>query len=162
MIAFRTATEADLPAIVRLLADDPLGATRERDEELLPQAYRDAFDAIQAQSGNEIILAVDGDEVIDCLQFTVIPGLSRLGPRRGQIVGVRVDKGYRGRRVGEILLRRAIERARESGCGLLQLTTDKSRPDARRFYERLGFATSHEGMELALCGGPGDGVLTGR
>jgi len=150
MIAFRTATEADLPATVRLLADDPLGATRERDEEPLPQAYRDAFEAIQAQSGNEIILAVDGAEVIGCLQFTVIPGLSRLGMTRGQIEGVRVDKRYRGRRVGEILFRRAIERARETGCGLLQLTTDKTRPDARRFYERLGFVASHEGMKLAL------------
>jgi ribosomal protein S18 acetylase RimI-like enzyme len=150
MIVFRTASEADLPAIVRLLADDPLGATRERDVEPLPQAYRDAFDSIQAQTGNEIILAVDGGEVIGCLQFTVIPGLSRLGARRGQIEGVRVDRRYRGRRVGEILFRRAIERARETGCGLLQLTTDKARPDARRFYERLGFVASHEGMKLAL------------
>jgi len=150
LIAFRTATEADLPAIVRLLADDPLGAARERDEAPLPQAYRDAFDSIQAQTGNEIILAVDGTEVIGCLQFTVVPGLSRLGAKRGQIEGVRVDRRYRGRRVGEILFRRAIERARETGCGLLQLTTDKTRPDARRFYERLGFVASHEGMKLAL------------
>ncbi len=150
MIGFRTATEADLPAIVRLLADDPIGAARERDEDPLPRAYRDAFDSIQGQTGNEIILAVDGAEVIGCLQFTVIPGLSRLGARRGQIEGVRVDKRYRGRRVGEILFRRAIERARETGCGLLQLTTDKARPDARRFYERLGFVASHEGMKLPL------------
>jgi ribosomal protein S18 acetylase RimI-like enzyme len=150
MIGFRTATAADLPAIVRLLADDPLGATRERDEEPLPQAYRDAFEAIRAQNGNEIIVAVDGADVIGCLQFTVVPGLSRLGARRGQIEGVRVDKRYRGRRVGEILFRRAIERARETGCSLLQLTTDKARPEARRFYERLGFVASHDGMKLAL------------
>jgi ribosomal protein S18 acetylase RimI-like enzyme len=150
MIEFRTATEADLPAIVRLLADDPLGATRERDEAPLPEAYVEAFEAIRAQTGNEIIVAVDGGAVVGCLQFTVIPGLARLGMRRGQIEGVRVDKRYRSKGVGEILFRHAIERARDAGCGLVQLTTDKSRPDALRFYERLGFVASHEGMKLVL------------
>jgi len=150
MIEFRTASAADLPAIVRLLADDPLGATRERDEEPLPQAYLEAFASIQAQTGNELIVAVDGGEVIGCLQLTVVPGLSRLGMKRGQIEGVRVDRRHRGKGLGEAILRHAIARAREAGCGLVQLTTDKSRPDALRFYERLGFVASHEGLKLSL------------
>ena len=150
MIELRTARAADLPAIVRLLADDPLGARRERDENPLPQAYREAFDSVQAQTGNEIIVAVDGGEVIGCLHVTIIPGLSRLGMSRGQIESVRVDRRHRGKGVGEALLRQAIARAREAGCGLVQLTTDKSRADALRFYERLGFVASHEGMKLAI------------
>ena len=150
MIEFRTARVEDLPAIVRLLADDPLGLTRERDEEALPRAYREAFDSIQAQTGNEVIVAVDGGEVIGCLQFTVVPGLSRLGMKRAQIESVRVDRRQRGQGVGEAILRLAIDRAREAGCGLVQLTTDKSRPDALRFYEGLGFVASHEGLKLAL------------
>jgi ribosomal protein S18 acetylase RimI-like enzyme len=123
---------------------------RERDETPLPVAYAEAFEAIRTQIGNEIILAVDGGAVIGCLQLTVIPGLSRLGARRAQIEGVRVDKRYRGKGVGEILFRHAIGRARDGGCGLVQLTTDKSRPEALRFYERLGFVASHEGMKLSL------------
>ena len=150
MIELRTARAEDLPAIVHLLADDPLGATRERDEDPLPRAYREAFDSIQAQRGNEIIVAVDSGHVIGCLQFTIVPGLSRLGMPRGQIEGVRVGRHHRGKGVGEALLRQAIARAREAGCGLVQLTTDKSRPDALRFYERLGFIASHEGMKLSL------------
>ena len=88
MIEFRTASAADLAAIVRLLADDSLGATRERDENPLPRAYLEAFASIQAQTGNELIVAIDGGEVIGCLQLTVVPGLSRLGMKRGQIEGV--------------------------------------------------------------------------
>ncbi len=150
MIEFRTAGAVDLPAIVRLLADDPLGATRERDEVPLPPAYRQAFDSIQAQAGSEVIVAVEGGEVIACLQLTMVPGLSRLGMTRGQIESVRVDRRHRGKGVGEAILRHAIARAREAGCGLVQLTTDKSRPDALKFYERLGFVASHEGLKLAL------------
>ncbi len=149
-VAVRTATAADLPAIVRLLADDPLGATRECFEEPLPQAYVESFDAIEAQNGNEILVAESDGAVVGCLQLTVIPGLARLGMSRGQIEGVRVDQACRGRGVGEALFQHAIERARAAGCGLVQLTTDKSRPDAHRFYERLGFVASHEGMKLAL------------
>ncbi len=150
MVTIRSATAADLPAIVRLLADDPLGATRESFVEPLPQAYTEAFDAIRAQGGNEILVAEHDGAVVGCLQFTVIPGLARLGMSRGQIEGVRVDKQCRGQGVGEALFRDAIERARAAGCGLVQLTTDKSRPDAHRFYERLGFVASHEGMKLTL------------
>ncbi len=150
MVAIRSATAADLTAIVRLLADDPLGAAREKFDEPLPEAYLEAFRAIEAQGGNEILVAESDGKVVGCLQFTVIPGLARLGMSRGQIEGVRVDRAWRGQGVGEALFRHAIERARAAGCGLVQLTTDKSRPDAHRFYERLGFVASHEGMKLVL------------
>lgn len=150
-LRFRSATLADLPVIVRLLADDALGATRERPADPLPREYRDAFADMQAQTGNDCLLAEADGAVAGCLQLTVIPGLSRTGMRRAQIEGVRVDRRYRGRGVGEALLRHAVERARAAGCGLVQLTTDKTRPDALRFYERLGFSASHEGLKLDLA-----------
>ncbi|HEX6980366.1 MAG TPA: GNAT family N-acetyltransferase [Alphaproteobacteria bacterium] len=149
-IRFRSARREDLSAIVRLLADDPLGATRERYEDPLPEAYQQAFDAIAAQAGNEIIVAELDGQIVGCLQLTVIPGLSRMGMTRGQIEGVRVDARLRGRRIGERMIRAAIECARAQGCRLVQLTTDKSRPDAHRFYENLGFVASHVGMKLSL------------
>lgn len=149
-LTIRRATSADLPAIVRMLANDPLGKTRERYAEPLPEAYVQAFAEVEAQKGNEILVAEAEGQVIGCLQLTMIPGLSRLGMLRAQIEGVRVDESRRGEKIGEKLFLDAIERARRAGCGLVQLTTDASRPDARRFYERLGFAASHVGMKLAL------------
>jgi GNAT superfamily N-acetyltransferase len=149
-ISIRCASAADLPAIVRLLADDPLGRTRERDEDPLPSAYLDAFAEIEAQEGNQVLVAVAQADVIGCLQLTIIPGLARLGARRAQIEGVRVAALRRGEKIGERLFEEAIARARAAGCSLVQLTTDASRPDAHRFYERLGFTASHVGMKLAL------------
>ena len=121
MPEFREATQADLPEIVRLLAEDPLGKQRERFEEPLPQAYLDAFERMSRQPGNRILLAVEGDRVVGCLQLTVIAGLSRQGLTRAQIEGVRVAKDRRGSGIGEALMRRAIEIARDEGCGLVQL-----------------------------------------
>ena len=149
-LTIRRATRADLPAIVRMLANDPLGKTRERYAEPLPEAYLKAFADVEAQAGNEILVGEIGGEVVGCLQLTMIPGLSRLGMLRAQIESVRVDESRRGMRIGEKLFLAAIERARKAGCGLVQLTTDASRPDAHRFYERLGFKASHVGMKLAL------------
>ncbi len=146
----RLATEHDLSAVVRLLADDPLGATRERDADPLPLEYHTAFAAMQAQTGNELLVAVIDDEVVGCLQLTVIPGISRLGAFRAQIEGVRVAASHRGAGVGEALVRHAIDRARHAGCALVQLTTDATRVEARRFYERLGFEATHLGMKLRL------------
>ncbi len=150
-ILIRPARHADIAAIVALLADDLLGAAREENTDPLPASYRRAFDEIVAQAGNFLLVADIAGMIVGCLQLTVIPGLSRRGTKRGQIEGVRVSARCRGGGVGELLLRHAIERARAEGCGMVQLTTDKSRRDAHRFYERLGFSASHVGMKLMLA-----------
>lgn len=145
---FRKAHKEDLPAIVRLLADDGLGSTRERYADPLPEEYYQAFDEIEAQSGNQIILAMEEGNIIGCIQLTIIPGLARSGMRRAQVEGVRVDRKFRGKGIGEALFQEAIAIAKAEKCGLMQLTTDKKRDDAYRFYEKLGFSASHEGMKL--------------
>jgi ribosomal protein S18 acetylase RimI-like enzyme len=150
MLTFREATIDDLPAIIALLADDEIGAGRESAGPADLARYEMAMRAIAAQAGNSVLLCVDGDEIVGLLQLTLIPGLSRLGMTRAQIEGVRVSGARRGQGIGEKLFEHAIEIAREAGCGLVQLTTDKRRADAKRFYERLGFEASHEGMKLAL------------
>lgn len=147
---FRKAREDDLPSIVRLLSDDELGSQRERFEEPLPAAYYEAFNAIESQVGNQVILAIENQRVIGCLQLTIIPGLARQGMRRAQIEGVRIDRIYRGKQIGEKLFEKAIAIAKSEKCGMVQLTTDKQRSDAHRFYEKLGFSASHEGMKLIL------------
>ena len=149
-IAFRVAERGDLPAVVRLLADDGLGKGRECPADPLPRAYGEAFDRMAAQPGNVCLLAEIDETVVGCLQLTVIHGLSRTGMSRAQIEGVRVAGSHRGLGIGESLFREAVDRARAVGCGLVQLTTDKARPDALRFYEKLGFTASHEGMKLNL------------
>jgi GNAT superfamily N-acetyltransferase len=151
-VTFQEATVDDLPQVVRLLAQDPLGAQRERPEQPLPQAYRNAFDRMRGQPGNRILLAVEpSGAVVGCLQLTVLHGLSRQGLTRAQIEGVRVARDRRGLGIGEGLMRHAIALARREGCGLVQLTTDRRRADAHRFYERLGFVASHLGMKLDLA-----------
>ncbi|CAM4519067.1 GNAT family N-acetyltransferase [Paenibacillus typhae] len=147
---FKTATVNHLPAIVHLLADDEFGATRESYKHPLPKEYVEAFEKIEQQIGNSIIVALDNNKVIGCLQLTIIPGISRLGSIRAQIEGVRIDRGYRGKGIGESLLRYALDEAKTMGCKMIQLTTDKKRKDAHRFYERLGFVASHDGMKLSL------------
>jgi ribosomal protein S18 acetylase RimI-like enzyme len=149
-IAIRPARDGDLPAIVALLADDPLGRAREEYREPLPAAYYDAFRAIGEQRGNVVLVAEAAGQVVGCLQFTAIPGLARRGMKRGQIEGVRIGAGWRGRGLGERLVRHAIALAEAEGCGLVQLTTDNMRPDAHRFYQGLGFAATHLGMKLVL------------
>jgi ribosomal protein S18 acetylase RimI-like enzyme len=146
----RRAERGDVRAIVALLADDVLGAKRERSEDPLPEPYYRAFDAIAADANHELLVAEADGRVIGTLQLTFLPGLSRQGMWRAQIEGVRVSSKARGQRVGEALVRHALERAKDKGCGLVQLTSDKSRVDAVRFYERLGFLASHEGLKLAL------------
>jgi GNAT superfamily N-acetyltransferase len=150
MTDFRTATEADLPAIVRLLLDDDLGRNREIGGGSLPAAYLEAFRAMARQDGNRVIVAVDDGQVIGCMQVTIIHGLSRQGASRAQIEAVRVDRERRGQGVGQAMIRHAIDLARAAGCRLVQLTTDVRRKDAHRFYERLGFVPSHVGMKLEI------------
>jgi ribosomal protein S18 acetylase RimI-like enzyme len=137
-------------AIVRMLADDPLGAKRELVEDPVAPVYLRAFDEITAQAGQELLVAVLGTEVIGCLQLTILPGLSRQGMRRAQLEGVRVSSTHRGKKIGEQIVLEAIARARAAGCGLVQLTSDASRIDAQRFYERLGFEKTHVGMKMSL------------
>jgi len=149
-ITFRLATRDDLSAIVQLLADDELGAKRERHETPLPEAYYRAFAGIEAQPGNELIVGDSDGRVIACLQLVITPSIARQGAARATIESVRVARDVRGHRLGERLVSFAIERARGAGAALVQLTTDKSRRDAHRFYERLGFKASHEGMKLDL------------
>ena len=149
-VAFRKAKREDVPAIVRLLADDPLGAKRERFETPLPESYLRAFQAIDADPNNELVVACIGDEVVGVLQLTFIPYLTYQGGWRALIEAVRVDAKLRSQGVGKALFEWAIERSRSRRCHLVQLTTDKSRGDAKRFYESLGFSASHEGMKLHL------------
>jgi ribosomal protein S18 acetylase RimI-like enzyme len=148
---FREASSTDLPEIIALLADDLLGATREVPSETIDQAYLDAFAAIEADGNQLLAVAVDVDEkVIGCLQLSFIPGLSRTGMWRAQIEGVRIAVGHRGGGLGSAMIQWAVDQARARGCGLVQLTSDKRRPDAIRFYERFGFVASHEGLKLDL------------
>lgn len=143
----RDARRADVPDIVAMLADDVLGAAREGD---LDDAYWAAFERVAADPGNRIIVAEVDGRVAATLQLTLIPGLSRHGMLRAQIEAVRVAASERGHGVGQALIRRAVNEARAAGCGLVQLTSDKRRPDAIRFYESLGFTATHEGLKLSL------------
>ena len=147
----REAVRGDLPAIVELLVDDQLGASRDgatTDAELQP--YLRAFNAIDADPAHLLLVGSDRGQVVATLQLSIIPGLARRGALRAQIEAVRVRKDYRSRGLGAAMIEWAINESRRRGCALVQLTTDKSRADAHRFYERLGFIASHEGFKLAL------------
>jgi GNAT superfamily N-acetyltransferase len=147
---FRLATRTDLPAIVRMLAEDDLGTQRERFETPLPQTYYEAFEAIEKDSNQELIVAEMEGEVIGTLQLMFLPSISYQGGKRAQVESVRVAKRLRGQGIGAKMMEWAIERARQRGCHLMQLTSHKSREDAHRFYERLGFTKSHIGMKISL------------
>jgi GNAT superfamily N-acetyltransferase len=147
-VSFRPAAASDVPAVVALIADDQLGASREIPQELAP--YRDAFDVIESDPNQLLVVGESGGRVIATLQLTFVPGLSRRGAWRAQIEAVRVEESMRGVGVGESLVRWSIEQARARGCALVQLTSNATRTDAHRFYQRLGFVASHTGFKLAL------------
>ena len=147
---FRIACREDLEAIVKLLANDPLGAVREDTTIPLNNAYWSAFSAIEEDPNNELIVVESEGQVVGMLQCTFIPYLTHTGSWRCLIEGVRIHENYRGCGLGEKMFEHAIERAKQKGCKLVQLTSDKQRPDAIRFYEKLGFKSSHEGFKLAL------------
>ncbi|MCA1060140.1 GNAT family N-acetyltransferase [Rossellomorea aquimaris] len=149
-LRFREATEKDVDCIVAMLADDVLGTKRERYEHPLPQSYLQAFKAINSDPNNELVVACDGKEVVGVQQITFTPYLTHKGGWRATIEGVRTSASVRGEGVGTKLIQWAIRRAEARGCHLIQLTTDKQRPDALRFYERLGFQATHEGLKLKL------------
>ncbi len=148
--SIRRASISDLTGIVALLADDALGRGREDASEPLKSQYTQAFAAIDHDPNQLLIVMETGDELAACLQLTFIPGLSRSGMWRGQIESVRVARRHRGQGLGRELFEWAIAECRERDCGLVQLTTDKTRTDAAKFYKSLGFVASHEGMKLSL------------
>jgi len=143
----RRAHADDVPAIVTLLTDDVLGAGREV-ADLAP--YEAAFAAVDADPAHLLVVADDGGAVVGTLQLTFLAGLSRGGTLRAQVEGVRVAAAVRGRGLGEAMLRWCADEARRRGATLVQLTTDKRRTDAHRFYARLGYVASHEGFKLEL------------
>jgi GNAT superfamily N-acetyltransferase len=149
-LEFRPATRKDLPEIVRMLANDFLGATRERYEDPLPESYWQAFDEIDADKNNELIVAEMDGRVVGALQITFTPSISFQGGKRATVESVRVDEKHRGQGIGRRLMLWAIERAKAENCFVMQLTTNADRREAHRFYERLGFKGSHLGMKLGL------------
>ncbi|MGO4189579.1 N-acetyltransferase family protein [Pseudarthrobacter sp. TAF60_1] len=170
----RLASPTDLPAIVALLADDAMGSTREQGQDMAP--YERAFEAIDADPSHLLVVGelvpqgttaqgttaqgtgahgtvapgTGEGPVVATFQLSFLPGISRQGAWRSQIEAVRVARSRRGLGIGNLMVRWAIEESRRRGCTLMQLTTHKSRTAAHRFYERLGFDASHEGMKLTI------------
>lgn len=154
-LTIRAALASDLPHIVHLLSDDPLGALRENPSDPLPGSYHRAFEAIEQDDNNELIVIEGATGVpVGVLQLTFTPYMTHQGAWRATIEGVRVDRDSRGRGLGGQLVAWAISRAQDRGCDLVQLTTDRQRPKAIRFYESMGFVASHVGMKLKLTGVP--------
>jgi GNAT superfamily N-acetyltransferase len=147
-LEIRAAVADDVPAIVDMLADDPLGAQRESPDDLTP--YLTALERLSADPNQRLVVAVREGRVVGTLQLTIIPGLSRRGATRSIIEGVRIHADERGSGLGTQLIEWAIDESRDQGCQLVQLTSDKTRTDAHRFYERLGFTASHTGFKLPL------------
>lgn len=147
-VTLRLAKREEVPAIVAMLADDGLGRGREALSDLA--IYYDAFDEMAQEPNNRLLVAEQNGDLVGTLQVTFIRGLSRKGVRRAQIEAVRVAASHRGQGLGRAIFTAAIALARQEGCSLVQLTTDKARGDAHRFYAQLGFVASHEGMKLAL------------
>jgi GNAT superfamily N-acetyltransferase len=147
-LEIRRAGADDVPAIVAMLADDPLGAQRESPDDLTP--YLAALERLRADANQHLMVAVREGRVIGTLQLTVVPGLSRKGATRSVIEGVRVHADERGSGLGSLLIEWAVDESRRQGCQLVQLTSDATRTDAHRFYERLGFTASHVGFKLPL------------
>jgi ribosomal protein S18 acetylase RimI-like enzyme len=150
-ITIRRALRDDVPAIVRLLADDPLGRSREAPDEPLPESYWEAFDRLRHDPNAVLAVVQDASKaVVGCLQLNFIAGLSHQGASRMLIEDVRVDRRYRNRRIGHRLLDWAVDQARQKNCEVVELFVHQSRTDAKRFYESLGFEAQHHGMRLHL------------
>ena len=149
-LAFREALESDLSKLVALLADDELGATREDNSTPLNPRYLTSFNEIDLDPNNQLIVAESQKALVGMMQLTFIPYLTHTGSWRCLIEGVRIARPFRGKGVGTDLIQWAIESAKSRHCGIVQLTSDKQRPDAIRFYESLGFKATHEGFKLKL------------
>ena len=149
-IIFRIATYSDVPSIVRLLVDDELGCLRERYENPIPETYYTAYELINGDPNHELIVAELNGEVIGTLHLMFLPSLSFQGGLRAQVESVRVDTHHQNQGIGSDMMKWTIEHAKMRGTHIVQLTTHKSRADAHRFYERLGFKGTHLGMKLSL------------
>ena len=149
-VLFRLATRDDLPSIVRMLADDDLGSQREQYADPLPESYYSAFEQIDSDPNHELIVAERDGEVIGTLHLIFLPSVSFQGKLRAQVESVRVDKLFQSQGIGSEMMKWTMERATQRGARIIQLTTHKTRIDAHRFYERLGFKGSHLGMKLSL------------
>lgn len=147
-LEIRAAVAEDIPAIVGMLADDPLGARRESPDDLAP--YLSALERLSADPHQRLVVAVREGRVVGTLQLSIIPGLSRRGATRSIIEAVRIHADERGGGLGTRFIEWAIDESRREGCQLVQLTSDQSRTDAHRFYERLGFTASHVGFKLEI------------
>ena len=151
-LRMRDATIDDLPAIVAMLADDIKGATRENPSLPLDAGYLAAFDAISADPKMRLVVAERDGRIVGTVQVAILPGLSRKGASRGYLEAVRIAGDLRGHGLGAELVTWAVEQCRAAGCGMVQLTTQRDRIDAHRFYERLGWERSHLGYKLHLQG----------
>ncbi|WP_054313870.1 GNAT family N-acetyltransferase [Mesorhizobium sp. 1M-11] len=149
-IAFRRAERTDVAAIVTMLADDMLGSSREDTGEPLSESYMRAFEAIDADRNQLLAVMTEAGRVVGTLQLTFIAGLSRRGSLRGQIEAVRVARDRQSTGLGQKMIEWAVGQCRERGCAIVQLTTDRNRHDAHRFYERLGFKQTHFGYKIDL------------
>ena len=149
-LIFREATQADLPGIVAMLADDILGGSRETAATDLPESYTAAFEAIQADPNNELIVAEQDGSLVGTCQLTYIPSLSHQGSWRMKIESVRIASHVRGRGYGKKMMQFAFDRAKARGVNIVQLTSNLKRKDAIRFYEQLGFTHSHAGMKKEI------------
>ena len=149
-LTFREATQTDIPTLVSLLADDPLGQEREDSSSPLNKRYLEAFQQIDHDPNNELIVVAHENTIIGMLQLTFIPYLTHTGSVRCLIEGVRIDKEYRGMGLGSRCLQWAIDRAKERGCNIVQLTSNKQRTEAIKFYKNLGFEATHEGFKLTI------------
>ena len=149
-LIFREAVKHDLPSLVAMLADDELGLTREDNAKPINPLYQLAFKHITADKNNELIVVEWEQQIVGMLQLTYIPYLTYIGSWRCLIEGVRIHKAFRGQGLGTYFFEWAVQRAQEKGCKLVQLTSDKQRPKALKFYESLGFKATHEGFKLRI------------
>lgn len=149
-LTYRSATPADLPFIVALIVEDSVIQTGDDPADAMHADYVDALAEITADPNNEMIVVEEDGAPVGCFQLTYLPGLMRRGMKRGQIEVVHVAATHRNRGIGAEMMRWAVERCRTNGCSMVQLTSNKKRGDAHRFYERLGFLKSHEGFKLYL------------
>lgn len=149
-LGFRRARERDIPTLISMLVDDELGRLREDLAWPPDRRYLQAFAEIEKDPNNELIVAENGQQPVGMLQLTFIPYLTYMGAWRGQVEGVRIHRDFRGHGLGTRLIEWAIARSKEKGCVIMQLTSDKQRKDAIRFYQNLGFQATHEGLKLKL------------